>query len=78
MGLNPWWLDLWATMAVFSTAIGIFFAILGVAMVAMEGRKGWPSQFTYVVLVFPVMGILFPFILIAFPFVALYRVVTDK
>jgi len=77
MGLEPWWLDLWAYMAMFTTGIGLLFALIGLIAVAVEGPEAWHDGFTLVVLGFPVVGILFPLIVLV-PFVGIYRLIRRK
>lgn len=77
MGLHPWWLDIWVTLASVCGFLGVMFLLIGVMMVAVEGRKGWDDGLTLVVLGFPIIGILFPLIVFV-PFVALYRAVRNK
>lgn len=74
---DQWWLDLWATMAIACAAFALLFAVIGMLIVAFEGRKGWPMELTYVIVMFLATGILFPLVVLI-PFVAIYRAVTDK
>lgn len=77
MMVETWWLDLWLTLIFGMTGFGLLFAIIGVMMVAAQGRSGWPRELTVVVFGFPLVGLLAPLIVLL-PFVALYRAVKDK
>lgn len=79
MGISEiWWLDLWATVAIFMAGLGLFFAFIGMCMVAVEGRKGWDDGVTFGVVGIPLAGILFPFIILALPIIAIYRAIRNK
>lgn len=74
---DQWYLDLWATMFLGMSAFAALFALIGIGVVAFEGRSGWPKELTTVVVGLPLVGLLFPLIVLI-PFIALYRAVRNK
>lgn len=69
--------EMWLFVGLAMTILAVVFTLIGLAMVALQGRKGWNNDLTFSLLGMLIIGWLWPPLLLALPFVAVYRIVRN-
>lgn len=75
---NFWFLDLYLFMGAMMLGFALFFLLIMLIIVAVEGRQAWEEKWTALLVMFGGMAVLWPVLLIGAPLYGIYRLVTGK